>query len=68
LEIGSTPVLTAFIPDANGILDDHFESWFLSYAEPPTKIPEGLESIVDLGQSQEWLSPPDAKPSPGDCI
>jgi hypothetical protein len=68
LEIGNKPVLTAFIPAAQGILDDHFESWFLSYAEEPTKVPEGLESIVNLGQSQEWLPPPNAKPSPGDCL
>jgi Acetoacetate decarboxylase (ADC) len=68
LEIGNKPVLTAFIPAAQGILDDHFESWFLSYAEEPTKVPEGLESIVNLGQSQEWLPPPNAKLSPGDCL
>jgi hypothetical protein len=68
LEIGKDPILTAFIPEAEGILDDHFESWFLSYAQPPTQIPQGLESVVDLGQGQEWLTPPTAKPSPGDCI
>ena len=68
LEIGKDPILTAFIPEAEGILDDHFESWFLSYEQPPTQVPEGMESVVNLGQSQEWLSPPEAKPSPGDCI
>ncbi len=68
LEIESTPVLTAFIPDAQGILDDHFESWFLSYAEPPAQAPEGLASVVDLGQSQQWLPPPTVVPAPGDCI
>jgi hypothetical protein len=68
LEISRDPILTAFIPEAEGILDDHFESWFLSYAQQPTHVPEGMESVVNLGQGQEWLSPPTAKPSPGDCI
>ncbi len=68
LEIGKDPILTAFIPEAEGILDDHFESWFLSYAQQPSRIPESLESVVDLGQSQQWLPPPGTKPSPGDCI
>ena len=68
LEIESRPLLTAFIPDAEGILDDHFESWFLSFSEPPKTVPEGLESVVTLGQSQEWLTPPDAKPGLGDCL
>jgi hypothetical protein len=68
LEIDKDPILTAFIPEAEGILDDHFESWFLSFAQPPTLTPQGLESIVNLGQSQEWLLPPTAKPSQGDCI
>jgi Acetoacetate decarboxylase (ADC) len=58
LGIGETPVLTAFIPEADGVLDDHFENWFLSYAEKPTHVPEGMESVVNLGQSQEWLAPP----------
>jgi Acetoacetate decarboxylase (ADC) len=68
LEIGKDPILTAFIPEAQGILDDHFESWFLSYAQPPTQVPEGLSSIVDLGQTQQWFPPPSATPAPGDCV
>jgi hypothetical protein len=58
LEIASEPLATCFIPEANGILDDYFESWFLSFERPPTTPPEGLESIATLGQSQEWLEPP----------
>jgi acetoacetate decarboxylase len=58
LEIEPDPIVTAFIPEANGLLDDYFESWFLSYAQPPRTAPEGLESIVNLGVSQEWLAPP----------
>jgi hypothetical protein len=60
LEIEPDPLLVAFIPEANGLLDDYFESWFLSEREPPGTPPEGLESVVDLGLSQEWLAPPRA--------
>jgi hypothetical protein len=62
LEINPEPTATLFIPEANGVLDDYFESWFLSFAEPPAAAPEGLESVVNLGQEQEWLEPP--KPHP----
>ena len=58
LDIGSKPVFSVFMADSRGTLDDHFESWFLSYEEPPTRAPEGLESVIDLGTSQEWLDPP----------
>ena len=68
LEIGEKPVLTAFIPDARGILDDHFESWFLSSTEKITTKPEGMESVINLGLSQEWLAPPKAKAAAGDRV
>ena len=51
------------VGDAAGALDDHFESWFLSYPRPPTTQPEGLESVVGLGLSQEWLPPPPRTPA-----
>ncbi len=60
LRIEPDPLFTAFIPEANGLLDDHFESWFLSFPEPPVRTPEGLESVVNLGLGQEWLEPPGA--------
>jgi hypothetical protein len=63
LEISQEPIATAFIPQANGILDDHIESWFLSSPQPPAVQPEGLESVVNLGLSQQWLAPPSA-PAP----
>lgn len=62
LEINPEPMATLFIPEANGVLDDYFESWFLSFTEAPAAAPEGLESVVNLGQEQEWLEPP--KPHP----
>ena len=58
LEINDQPIFTAFIPAANGVLDDHYEGWFLSFPEPPQARPEGFESVIDLGLSEEWLAPP----------
>ncbi len=62
LEIDPRPIFTAFIAEANGVLDDHFESWFVSYPQPPSVQPEGLESVVSLGLSQDWPPPPKAQP------
>jgi hypothetical protein len=42
------------------MLDDYFESWFLSYEQPPKESMEGFESVIDLGLGQEWLEPPSA--------
>ena len=60
LAIGRNPLFTGFFPAVTGILDDHVDSWFLSYESPPKEAPEGMESVVNLGLSQEWLSPPEA--------
>jgi hypothetical protein len=54
------PVATLYFPEVTGVLDDHFESWFLSDAKPPTQRPEGLESVINLGEGQQWLPPPSA--------
>jgi hypothetical protein len=64
LDISSDPLLTAFIPSAQGTLDDHFESWFLTEATMPTRPPEGFESVIDLGLGEDWLPPP--RPPIGD--
>lgn len=58
LEIDSDPVFTMFIPEANGILDDHIDSWFLTYDEAPKSMGEGLESVVNLDMVEGWLPPP----------
>ncbi len=50
--------MTAFIPEAEGTLDDHFEAWFLDYDAMPRAVPEGMESVVNLTRSEEWLDPP----------
>lgn len=58
LGIGRRPLVTAYCPRGAGVLDDHFESWFLTYPRPPMAEPEGLRSVVDLGLGREWLAPP----------
>ncbi|HTA96594.1 MAG TPA: acetoacetate decarboxylase family protein [Solirubrobacteraceae bacterium] len=58
LGISSRPLFCGYFPSTEGILDDHIDSWFLSFATPPSVVPEGMESVVGLGQSQEWLAPP----------
>ena len=58
LRIEPDPIVTAFIPEGDGILDDHCENWFLSLPERPIRAPEGLESVVNLGLDQEWLARP----------
>ena len=60
LGIGDRPLYAAFLPQVRGALDDHVEGWFLSYEEPPTAPPEGLEGVVGLGLSRAWLPPPDS--------
>jgi hypothetical protein len=63
LNIGRRPLLTAFCEKGSGVLDDHFESWFISHAEPPAEAGEGLHSVVDLGLGRDWLPPPQ-RPGP----
>ena len=58
LEIEDSPLFTAFMPETQGVLDDYFECWFLTYDRPPKEQPEGLESVADLGLGEKWLAPP----------
>ena len=58
LDISREPLFTAFIPSAEGILDDSCQSWFVHSAAPPQGPLEGMESVVNLGLSQEWPPPP----------
>jgi hypothetical protein len=64
LDIDPDPIFAAYFPETHGMLDDYFESWFLSYPEAPTQSPEGLESIASLGKSEDWLPPPSAPVPP----
>ena len=58
LDLRDDPLFTAFFPSINGVLNDYFEGWMLTEAEPPQTTGEGLESVVDLGLSEAWLEPP----------
>ncbi|MCC5938179.1 MAG: acetoacetate decarboxylase family protein [Lunatimonas sp.] len=58
IDINPDPVFTTYMPAANGILDDHFQCWFLTYDQAPEQMPEGLESVIGLGLSEEWLRAP----------
>ena len=60
LDIAPDPVFTAFLPSTRGVLDDHFECWFLTSAGEQRAPGEGLESVMGLGRSEEWLDPPKA--------
>ncbi|MBX3746141.1 MAG: acetoacetate decarboxylase family protein [Verrucomicrobiae bacterium] len=64
LEIDQKALMTAFIPSADGLLDDHIESWFLTYDQAPSEVPEGMESVMALGLSEAWPPAPTA-PVPG---
>lgn len=52
---------TVYLPSIHGILDDHIESWFLTNEQLPEVAPEGLESVVGLSLSEQWLAPPKAE-------
>ncbi len=59
LKIKSKPFFTLYMPEANGILDDHFECWFMTYEKQPQKVtPEGFESVFNLGLNEDWLPAP----------
>lgn len=59
LDIGK-PIASIFLPSINGTLDDHIEGWFLDFEKMPDTVPEGLEAVINLGLSEEWLAPPTA--------
>jgi hypothetical protein len=62
LKIASKPFFSIFMPQIHGVLDDHLECWFVTYKDKPQRVtPEGFESVIDLQQSEEWLSPPSIK-------
>jgi hypothetical protein len=63
LDVFSRPFFTATMPHSRGVLDDHYEGWFLMQESAPTGLiapPEGLESVVELDNDTTWLDPPTA--------
>jgi Acetoacetate decarboxylase (ADC) len=65
LDVSEKPLFAAVLADTRGTLDDHVESWFLSYEQAPSVAPEGLESVAGLGLSEEWLEPPASRSGTG---
>ncbi|MBI3368596.1 MAG: acetoacetate decarboxylase family protein [Burkholderiales bacterium] len=63
LNINPDPVFCGFFPSTAGVLDDYFECWFITEAQPPRPgAIEGLAATYPLGQSQAWLAPPRRAP------
>ena len=61
LDIDPVPVAAGFFPSTEGVLDDHFECWFLTTPAGQAVQAgtlQGLESTYPLAQSQSWLAPP----------
>ena len=58
LDIKPRSLFTVYFPSSAGVLDDHFEGWFLGYDSPPPEPPEGMESVVGLDLSEAWPPPP----------
>jgi hypothetical protein len=58
LRIATDPLFTVYLTSAQGVLDDHFECWFLTSDEPGQTYGDPLDSVVGLGLSQVWPEPP----------
>jgi hypothetical protein len=58
LNINPKALFTAYLPSSTGVLDDHFECWFVSHETAQTNASEGLETVFNLSNSEEWLPPP----------
>lgn len=67
LGIAEQPIFTAFLADTHGVLDDHFEAWFLTSDDPGRGGGEALESVVGLTTSEDWLEPPRLDPDHHDA-
>jgi hypothetical protein len=52
---------TVYLPSIHGVLDDHIESWFLTNEQLPEIAPQGMESVVELTLSEQWLAAPNAE-------
>ncbi|MFI2370728.1 acetoacetate decarboxylase family protein [Streptomyces sp. NPDC018833] len=58
LRIADDPLFTVYLTSAQGVLDDHFECWFLTSEEPGRTYGDALGSVVGLGLSEDWPDPP----------
>jgi hypothetical protein len=63
LQVAPEPVFTGWLPHAHSLLDDHVEGWFLTASTQASAAALGgagtMDSVVGLGQGQQWLAPPD---------
>ncbi len=64
LDLSSKALFTACLPHSKGVLDDHFESWYLTSS---SKVEtgggwggDGLDTVFGLPNSTDWLDPPSA--------
>jgi hypothetical protein len=62
LDVADSPILTLYMPQMHGTLDDHFEAWFLT-ADTAQGALEGhwgepMTSVASLGYGREWPAPP----------
>ncbi len=62
LDLSERPLFTACLPSSHGVLDDHIESWFLTYDTPPDpgRAPEGLTAVATMAADQVWPAAPTA--------
>jgi hypothetical protein len=61
LGISADPLIAGYFPSTQGVLDDYFECWFQTEAQP-TLARAGLADTYPLGQSTAWLAPPVREP------
>jgi hypothetical protein len=61
LGISADPLIAGYFPSTQGVLDDYFECWFQTEAQP-TLARAGLADTFPLGQSTAWLSAPVREP------
>lgn len=72
LGVGASPLATVFLGGTTGVLDDHFESWFLTEgtadaaARQAATSGDGLDSVVSLGRGEEWPPAPDRTRMPAE--
>jgi len=72
LGIVPSPIATVFLGATTGVLDDHFESWFLTAptaeaaGAQAAASGDGLESVVGLGRGEHWPPPPDRSRVPAE--
>jgi hypothetical protein len=63
LDVSPAPLLWGFMPEVDGVLDDHVETWYLTGDTPPGPAAVGIRDVVNLGLSETWLDPPNRERS-----